>query len=120
MLPASFGYVLWLTMRGESHFGPSSGIDNFYLLSVGPITLLPLTLFAAAARRVQLSTRGILQYASPTFTFLLAVFAYHEPFDRVKLIAFCCIWASLLIYTLEGVRFSRLGAPRAQPNPIPE
>lgn len=120
MLPFAIGYVAWLTVRDASHFGTASLGDTAFLVSVGPITLLPLTLFAAAARRVRLATLGLLQYLSPSLTFLLAVLVYREHFDRVKLVAFLFIWASLLIYTLEGVRFSRLGAPRAQASPIPE
>ncbi len=120
MLPFAFAYVLWLGARGEGHFGPGAGMNSAYLLIVGPITLLPLTLFGAAARRVRLTTLGILQYLSPTFTFLLGLFVYHEDFDRVKLVAFCCIWASLFIYTLEGVRFNRLGAPRARASVVAE
>lgn len=120
MLPAAIGYIVWLSVRGTTHFSASSLSDTAFLVSVGPITLLPLTLFAAAARRVRLATLGLLQYLSPSFTFLLAVLVYNEHFDQVKLVAFLFIWASLLIYTLEGVRFSRLGAPRAQTSPIPE
>ncbi len=120
MFPFALGYVIWLGARGEGHFGPGAGMNSLYLLGVGPITLLPLALFGAAARRVRLTTLGVLQYLSPTLTFLLGLFVYHESFDRVKLVAFCCIWASLLIYTVEGVRFSRLGAPRAQTSPLPE
>ncbi len=120
MLPVAIGYIVWLSVRGTSHFGAGSFTDTAFLVSVGPITLLPLTLFAAAARRVRLATLGVLQYLSPSFTFLLAVLVFHEHFDRVKLVAFLFIWASLFIYTLEGVRFSRLGAPRPQASPIPE
>lgn len=120
MLPIALGYIVWLTVRDSSHFGTTGAGDTAFLISVGPITLLPLTLFAAAARRVRLATLGLLQYLSPSFTFLLAVLVYDEHFDQVKMVAFMFIWASLFIYTLEGVRFSRLGAPRAQASPIPE
>jgi chloramphenicol-sensitive protein RarD len=120
MLPVALAYVIWLGVRGDGHFGPGAGMNTVYLLLVGPITLLPLSLFGAAARRVRLTTLGILQYLSPTFTFLLGLFVYHEPFDRMKLVAFCCIWASLFIYTLEGVRFRRLGAPRARAGVVAE
>ena len=120
MLPFALVYVTWMAARGEGHFGPAAGMNTLYLLGVGPITLLQLSLFGAAARRVKLTTLGVLQYLSPTLTFFLGLFVYHEPFDQVRLIAFCCIWASLFIYTLEGVRFSRLGAPRAQAGVLAE
>ncbi len=120
MLPVALAYVSWLAGRGESHFGPGAGIDSAYLFGVGFITLIPLTMFAAAARRVRLATMGVLQYISPTLTFMLGVFVYHEPFDQAKMVSFCCIWLSLFIYTLEGVRFSRVGAARAPAGTLAE
>lgn len=113
VFPVALAYAVWIGLRPEGHFGPTKGIDNLYLVLNGPVTIFPLTMFAMAARRINLSTVGFIQYLAPSLTFLLAVFAFHEPFDRVKLVTFVCIWVSLLIYTLEGVRWSRVGAPRA-------
>jgi len=120
MLPAAVAYLVWNAGHGESHFGPGNGMDSLYLIGVGVITLGPLVSFAAAARRVRLATLGILQYLAPTLTFLLGVAVYREPFDHVKLVAFCCIWLSLFIYTLEGVRFSRVGALRSPASTMAE
>lgn len=120
MLPIALGYIVWLTIRGANHFGAGNAVDTAFLVSVGPITLIPLTLFAAAARRVRLATLGLLQYLSPSLTLALAVLVFHEPFDPAKRIAFAFIWLSLLIYTLEGVRFSRVGALRAPASTLVE
>ena len=120
MLPAAIAFLVWNAQRGEGHFGPGNGMDSVYLIGVGVITLGPLVSFAAAARRVRLATLGILQYIAPTLTFLLGVAVYKEPFDQVKLVAFCCIWLSLFIYTVEGVRFSRVGALRAPASTLAE
>ncbi len=120
MLPIALGYIAWLTVRGVNHFGGGSAVDTAFLVSVGPITLIPLTLFAAAARRVRLATLGLLQYLSPSFTLFLAVLVFHEPFDPAKRVAFAFIWLSLFIYTLEGVRFSRVGALRGPASTMAE
>ena len=64
---------------------------------------MPLLWFTNAARRLRLSTVGFLQYLAPTGQFLLAVFAYGEPFSRTHAIAFSCIWAALLIYSVDTV-----------------
>lgn len=114
MFPVALAYAVWIGRQPGGHFGMGEGINNVYLMLNGPVTVFPLTMFAMAARRVRLSTIGFIQYLAPSLTFLLAVFVFREPFDRVKLITFACIWLSLLIYTLEGVRWSRMGSPRPE------
>lgn len=74
------------------------------LVLSGPITTVPLLFFGGAARRLQLSTLGILQYLSPTLQFLLAVMVFREPFSRAQIVSFACIWTAIMIYTLDALR----------------
>jgi chloramphenicol-sensitive protein RarD len=60
-------------------------------------------LFGAAARRIPLSTLGILQFIAPTCQFMLGVFIYGEAFTLARLVGFMCIWLALLLYILEGL-----------------
>lgn len=86
------------------------GMYGVLMLS-GVITSVPLLLFAAAARRLRLSTMGFLQYIAPSSQFLLAVFAFGEPFDRWLLISFGLIWSALIIYTTESyLEYRRRGS----------
>ena len=48
------------------------------------MTTAPLVLYAFGAKLLRYSTIGIMQYIAPTMVFLLAVFAFHEPFDTTK------------------------------------
>lgn len=73
-----------------------------WLALAGPVTAVPLLLFAAGARRIPLATMGILQYISPSLQFALGVWLFHEAFDPARLAGFVLIWAALLVYTLEG------------------
>jgi chloramphenicol-sensitive protein RarD len=73
----------------------------------GPVTSIPLLMFGYSARRVPLSMLGFIQYITPTLQFLLGVFVYQEPFPVARLTGFVIIWIALLVYTLEGVRYSR-------------
>ncbi len=82
-----------------------------WLALAGPVTAVPLLLFAAGARRIPLATMGILQYISPSLQFALGVWLFHEAFDPARLAGFVLIWAALLVYTLEGWCVRR----RAQP-----
>lgn len=73
-----------------------------WLLVAGPLTAVPLLLFAAGARRIPLATMGILQYISPSLQFALGVWLFNEPFQPARLVGFVLIWAALLVYSLEG------------------
>jgi chloramphenicol-sensitive protein RarD len=104
LLPFTGGFLFSLAADGRGAFlHASRTLDGLLLLS-GPITAVPLLSFAAAARRLPLSTLGFLQYLSPTIQFLLAVFAYHEPFDAARLSAFALIWAALAVFAVHTAR----------------
>lgn len=101
-LPAFF-LLFFQEAAGSGAFGHSSLVVNLLLIFTGVATGLPLLWFAAAARRVPLTTIGVLQYIAPTMQFLLGVYLYHEPFNASRLVGFSLIWLALLIYTIEGV-----------------
>ena len=105
--PFAVGYILWLAVRGNSHFFMGVPFDTSMLLSAGFVTAVPLMIYANGAKLLRLSTIGILQYIAPTMIFLIAVFVFDEPFGRAKMIAFPMIWAALVIYTISMVRQAR-------------
>jgi len=79
------------------------------LILSGPVTTVPLLFFAAAARRLRLSTMGILKYLSPSLQFLVAVAILKEPFSRAQLISFACIWIAIGVYTADSFRAMQQG-----------
>lgn len=107
MFPLSAAYLVWLALSSESAFFAGELGLRALLLSAGPLTSVPLLLFAAGARRIPLSLVGLLQYISPTLQLALGVFVWHEPFNQAKLVGYALIWLALLIYSLEGVWVSR-------------
>lgn len=81
---------------------PSADLTTTSLLILaGPVTALPLVLFAFAARRLPLKTMGMLQYLAPTGQFLLGTLVYGEKVNPATLVSFAIIWSALLIYTSE-------------------
>lgn len=84
----------------------------FFVLS-GPVTAIPLLLFAAGARRVPLSTMGFLQYITPSILALMGVFLYNEPFAGPRAVGFAFIWTALVLYTAEGLWVGRRAAKLA-------
>ncbi len=102
LTPLAFGYLLWLGAEGQFLTGDAAR-DGLLLLA-GVVTAAPLIWFTSGARRLNYSTVGFFQYLSPTCLFLLAVFVFDEPFTRAHLVTFACIWAALLIFTVESIR----------------
>ncbi|WP_160152249.1 EamA family transporter RarD [Microbulbifer sp. ALW1] len=106
MLPVALGFLFW-TSSPTSNLLNNSWELNGLLLLAGPITLTPLLLFNIAARRLNLSTIGFLQYLGPTLMFLLATLHYHEPFDSGKLVTFAFVWMALAFYSVDALQQRR-------------
>ncbi|BCH33842.1 permease [Mesorhizobium sp. L-8-10] len=102
-LPA-LGYIAWLQFNGESHFVASAPGDMVLLMLCGPITSIPLLLYAFGAKLLRFSTIGIMQYIGPSIVLLIAVFVFGEPFGGVRAVAFGLIWAALAIYSWTMLR----------------
>ncbi|WOX04374.1 EamA family transporter RarD [Microbulbifer pacificus] len=102
MLPLAVGFLLW-TDSPTSNLLTNTWQLNSLLLLAGPITLTPLLLFNIAARRLNLSTVGFLQYLGPTLMLLLATFYYGEPLSESKLITFAIVWFALLLYSVDAL-----------------
>ncbi len=69
----------------------------------GPLTAIPLVLFAFGARRIPYSTVGLLQYIGPTIQLMLAVFVFGEPFRGPRVAGFVLIWTALALYAADGL-----------------
>jgi chloramphenicol-sensitive protein RarD len=100
-------FLLRAEIQGIGVFGHLNGVTTVLLALTGIVTAFPLLLFASAARKINLSTLGILQYIAPTCQFLLGILVYDEPFTFARLIGFGIIWSALIIFTFEGVAVRR-------------
>jgi len=99
VLPA----LAWVTAHGGALTRGDGALIAWLCLS-GPLTALPLLLFAAAARRLSLATVGLMQYLSPTLQFGLGVWVFDEPMQPARLAGFACIWAALALYSADALR----------------
>lgn len=99
--------LFWWTSQGTSAFATGDAGHIAWLLLAGPLTAVPLLLFAAGARRITLTTLGLVQYLSPTIQFLLGVWLYHEPLAGARLVGFVLIWSALAVYSAESLWRSR-------------
>lgn len=97
-------YIIWLEMSGTGHFTRGTVSDTWLLSAAGLATAIPLMIYANAAKLLRLSTIGIMQYMTPTFVFLIAIFVFKEPMNPVKLFAFVLIWSALALYSFSMLR----------------
>ncbi len=104
--PIAFGYLVWLQASGASTLFSVSPINTVGLFSAGVVTAIPLLLFAAASRRVSLTTIGLLQYSCPVIQFILGM-AFGEDMPLPRWIGFGLVWLALVILSVDLVRASR-------------
>ncbi len=107
ILPIAVGFLVWLAFHGGGAFASGDWGTMALLVFAGPVTAIPLLLFALAARRLRLSTLGLTQYSAPTIHFILAVWAFGEAITRAHLIAFNLIWTGLAVFTADSFRRGR-------------
>ena len=103
LLPVALGYLAILANRGALTFGPSHLSLSAILATTGIVTAIPLVWFGYAAHHLRLVTIGFLQYLSPSISFLLGLFVYHERFTRQHFITFVLIWIALVLVSAEAV-----------------
>jgi len=102
LLPLALVYLVLLANRGALTFGPSHISLSVILTTSGIVTAVPLIWFGYAARHLRLVTIGFLQYLSPSITFILGLFVYHETFTRQHFITFLLIWFALGLVSAEA------------------
>jgi len=103
MLPFGAVYLVWLYFDGTLAFGHIDTRTDWLAALAGLITVIPLWWVIIASKRINYATLGICQYLAPSGHFLLAVLVYKEPFGSHQLITFACIWAALIIYTVDSI-----------------
>lgn len=110
LTPIALGYLLYLNSHGTGLFLHQDRVTDVMLVLAGPLTAIPLLLFAAGVRRIKLSTIGFLQYLAPSISLVLAVLMYHEPFTAAHVVTFGLIWLALALISWEALTRERYSA----------
>ena len=100
--PFALGLLAWWAWHGQGALVQGDPATLGWLVLAGPLTAIPLLLFAAGARRIPMATLGILQYISPSLQLLVGVWLYGEAFESARAIGFYLIWSALLLYSVDG------------------
>ncbi len=107
-LPVSVGFLIWLEVVHQAHFVNHGPGHTALLLLAGPVTAIPLLLFAAAAQRLPLVTLGLLFYLNPGLQMAWGVFVGHEPMPVGRWVGFALIWLALLVFSGDALRRARV------------
>jgi chloramphenicol-sensitive protein RarD len=99
--------VAVLTIKGDSTFAENPPWQAVLLILTGAITVVPLLLFASAARRVPLTTLGLLQYLTPVLQLLCGVLVLGEHMAASRWAGFALVWMALVILTFDSLRNAR-------------
>lgn len=103
LAPVAVGYLIWIGVKGESHFfGHGLGHTGLLVLT-GVVTAVPLLFFGAAAIRVPMTTLGLLQYLAPVLQFLLGVTLLDEHMSAARWAGFVLVWVALVLFTVDSL-----------------
>jgi chloramphenicol-sensitive protein RarD len=120
LAPLAAGVLVWMEASGRGHFIDDAPWQALLLMGAGVITVAALLCFAAAARRVPLSTMGLMQFLTPVLQLLVGVLVFGETMAAARWAGFAIVWAALVVLTydsLRQVRRSRVSAAEAAVQP---
>jgi chloramphenicol-sensitive protein RarD len=110
--------LLVLHAQGQGSFGGHGAGHALLLASSGVATAVPLLLFAAATRRIPLSTVGLLQYVTPLMQLSIGVFVDGEAMPPARLAGFAIVWLALIVFSVDSLRSARTSGRRAVEPPV--
>ncbi len=113
LAPLAVAWMAWWTWTGQAAWPSADAATLGWLAAAGPVTAVPLLLFAAGARRIPLATMGVLQYISPSLQFALGIWLFGETVEPARLAGFALIWLALALYTAEGALHRRRASAAA-------
>ena len=88
----------------------TAGWPHAVLLAfAGVATAVPLLLFAAGTRRVDLTIIGMLQFLTPVLQFVIGVVVLHEPMPPERWIGFLLVWVAIAVFVVDLLLAARRG-----------
>lgn len=106
LFPFAMVWMTWLLVAGQASFGTQDMSLAMLLLAAGPITVVPLLLFAVAARRLPLTMIGFMQFLAPTLQLLTGIY-YGEKLTNAHQICFGLIWVAVILFSVDAIRAGR-------------
>jgi chloramphenicol-sensitive protein RarD len=107
LAPLSLALAWWYAVSPAGSALAQDGLTTFAVVMGGPMTAIPLIMFAFAARRLPYTVVGFLQFSSPTLVFLLGLLVFGEELKPAQLACFIAIWAAASLFIWDVVRGAR-------------
>lgn len=104
LLPLVVGFLGWTEFAGDGLVFGRDALETAAIIAGGPMTAIPLIMFATAARALPYTTIGFLQFISPTIVFLLGLTLFGEELKTAQLICFALIWTAIALFTWDMLR----------------
>ena len=107
LTPVAIIQLVVVSMISGLTFGTVSPLHTIALIGSGVLTAIPLLFFAAASRRLPLTTMGLVQYVAPVLQFIAGVAILHEPMPPERWLGFGLVWLALIVLTVDMVAAGR-------------
>lgn len=104
VLPIALIFIAYAQFSGFTTFSSLTTAEALLLIATGPITSIPLMLFAKGIKETSIVTSGILMYINPTLQLLVGVFIYNEAFTQTNAITFAFVWAAVILFVFDSLR----------------
>lgn len=114
LLPIATGWLIWLLQSEQAAFGTAGWSISGLLILAGPVTVVPLLLFAIAARQLTLTTIGFMQFIAPTLQFFVGIY-FGEELTMPNLICFVFIWTAVAIFSIDAFYMQNKKPPQTRP-----
>ncbi len=109
VLPIALAFIVYAQLSGFTTFSSLTTAELLLLAATGPVTSIPLMLFAKGIRETSIVTSGILMYINPTLQLLVGVFIYHEAFTKTSAVTFIFAWAAVALFVYDSLRRHKKG-----------
>ncbi len=109
VLPIAIAFIIYAQLSGYTTFSSLTAAQMLLLAATGPVTSIPLMLFAKGIKKTSIVTSGILMYINPTLQLLIGVFVYNEAFTRTSAITFIFAWAAVALFVYDSLRRHKKG-----------
>lgn len=104
VLPIALIFIAYAQFSGFTTFSSLTTAEALLLIATGPITSIPLMLFAKGIKGTSIVTSGILMYINPTLQLIVGVFIYNEAFTQTNAITFAFVWAAVILFVFDSLR----------------
>lgn len=110
VLPLAVVFIAYAQASGYTSFSSLSTTEMLLLIASGPVTSIPLMLFAKGIKETSITTSGILMYVNPTLQLLVGVLIYNEAFTKMNAITFAFVWAAVILFVLDSLNKHKVKA----------